>query len=357
MSDILGVGIVGLSVQGGWAARTHVPAIAAVDGVELRALSASSVESAERSAAEFGVAAAPEARALAEREDVDLVVVSVKVPYHHELVSAVLGAGKPVLCEWPLGNGLAETTDLAARADAAGVRTFVGLQARAAPPLAYLRALVADGYVGEVLSTTFVGSGDGWGPVCTDRSAYVLDGANGATLLTIPFGHAMDGVAWVLGEFVELSATTARRRATAHNADTGEAVAITTADQIAVTGVLEGGAVAVVHLRGGTSPGTNLLWQIDGTEGTLVVTGGSGQLQMGVMAIRGSRGGAPLEDLPVPQRHLRVPALRDRPADPVTTMAHAYLDLRADLESGSHIVPDFGYAVRRHRFVERVGGA
>ena len=44
------------------------------------------------------------------------MVVSVKVPFHHELVLAALEAGKAVLCEWPLGNGLTEATEMAALA-------------------------------------------------------------------------------------------------------------------------------------------------------------------------------------------------------------------------------------------------
>lgn len=350
----LGVGIVGLSASGGWAARTHVPAIRAVDGVELRALCASSPESAARAADMFEVPAAADPSRLAERDDVDLVVVAVKVPAHHELVCAVLGAGKPVLCEWPLGNGLTEAEDLAARADAARVRTFVGLQARSAPVLRFLRDLVAEGYVGEVVSAALIGSGDGWGGTCTSRSAYILDRANGATLLTIPFGHAVEGFAFVLGEFAEMSATTAVRRATARNADTGELVPVTAEDQVAVTGILTGGAVASLHMRGGTSPGTNLLWQIDGTEGSLVVTGATGQLQFGAMTVHGARGSGPLEELPIPCRYERVLALRGNPADPVTAMAHAYEAIRTDVTTGTTTVPDFAHALRRHRFLDHV---
>ena len=80
------------------------------------------------------------------------------------MVSAALQAGKAVYCEWPLGNGLAETEELARLASEHDVPTFVGLQIRANPVMNYLRDLVADGYVGEVLSTTVIGSAGGiWG--------------------------------------------------------------------------------------------------------------------------------------------------------------------------------------------------
>src|SRR5439155_1429878 len=83
----------------------------------------------------------------------------VKVPHHLELATAALTAGKAVYCEWPLGNGVREAEQLAALAKQQGVLAVAGLQARAAPSVLYVRGLVRQGYVGEVLSTTLICSG------------------------------------------------------------------------------------------------------------------------------------------------------------------------------------------------------
>jgi hypothetical protein len=53
-------------------------------------------------------------------------------------------------------------------------------------------------------------------------SAYLLDRANGATMLTIPIGHTLAALQDVLGEVAEVSAVLATRRTTALAADTGE---------------------------------------------------------------------------------------------------------------------------------------
>src|SRR5207244_4992002 len=87
--------------------------------------------------------------------DIDLVSVSVRVPLHHAMVMAALHAGKHVYCEWPLGANLAEAEAMAALARATGVRTMIGLQANGDPVLLRLRELLAEGYVGEVLSCTW----------------------------------------------------------------------------------------------------------------------------------------------------------------------------------------------------------
>lgn len=159
----LRVGIIGLGAREDlWACLAHLPALRALPGFEVTALSTSSPESAARAGEIHGVARTfGNATDLAACDEVDLVVVSVRVPAHRELVSAAVQAGKAVYCEWPLGNGLAETEELARLVGEHDVPSIVGLQIRANPVMNYLRDLVADGYVGEVLSTTVIGSAGG----------------------------------------------------------------------------------------------------------------------------------------------------------------------------------------------------
>jgi predicted dehydrogenase len=93
--------------------------------------------------------------------EVDIVSVTVKVPHHLEIVRAALNAGKHVYCEWPLGNGLAEAEELAVLATSKKVLGVVGTQACVAPEIQHLKQLIADGFVGEVLSTTLIARGGG----------------------------------------------------------------------------------------------------------------------------------------------------------------------------------------------------
>jgi len=54
--------------------------------------------------------------------------------------------------------------------------------------------------------------------------------------------------------------------------------------------------------RGGRSRGTNLLWEINGTEGDLQVTADGGQAQIFELTVRGGNGAqSSLEALPAPQ--------------------------------------------------------
>src|SRR5207302_3734942 len=175
---------------------------------EITALSTTRRESAAAAGNLFGVPAAfDNHQELVSNPAVDVVAVTVKVPYHLELATAGLEAGKAVYCEWQLGNGLKEAETLAALAKKQRVLAVAGLQARSAPSVAYVRDLINQGYVGEVLSTTLIGSGMGWGPMVEPYNAYLNDRKNGATMLSIAVGHAADALCHCLGEVRELSAT------------------------------------------------------------------------------------------------------------------------------------------------------
>jgi len=346
------VGIIGANPNRGWAAQAHIPALRSLsDDFEITALSTTSRASAEAAGNFFGVPNAfDNHQDLVNSIDVDVVVITVKVPHHLELATAALNAGKAAYCEWPLGNGLKEAETLAALAKEKGVLAVVGLQARSAPSVSYVRDLIRQGYVGEVLSTTLIGSGMGWGPTEDPFNEYMNENTNGATMLSIPLGHAAEALCYGLGEIRELSATMTTRRKTYTIAGTGATRQRNAADQVAVTGLLEGGAVFSIHYRGGVSRGTNLLWEINGAEGDLQLSASGGHTQIWEMTIRGGKGAqSSLEVLPVPEEY-RWATLQG----PGTNVAEAYAHFVRDYREGTHFCPTFDDAVTRHRMLNAI---
>src|SRR5437763_3849514 len=333
------VGIIGANPDRGWAAEAHIPVLKSLsDDFEITALSTSRRESADAASRLFGVPVAfDNHKDLVNRADVDVVAVTVKVPYHLELATAALDAGKAVYCEWPHGNGLKEAETLAALAKKKGVLAVAGLQARSAPSVAYVRDLIRQGYVGEVLSTTLLGSGMGWGPTVEPFNVYLNDKKNGATMLSIALGHAAEALCHCLGEVRELSATMTMRRKSFTIAGTGERKPMAADDQVCVTGLLEGGAAFSIHYRGGVSRGTNMLWEINGTEGDLQLTAAGGQAQIFELTVRGGKGAqSSLEVLPVPEQYRWAP-----PQGPSTNVALAYARFARDYRDGTHFSPYF----------------
>ncbi|AMN45922.1 oxidoreductase [Steroidobacter denitrificans] len=353
-----GVGIVGLQPGRSWAALAHVPALRALaSDFEIVGVANTSLVSAQAAAAACGLSRAfADVAELVACPDVDIVAVTVKVPHHFEIVKAAIAAGKHVYCEWPLGNGLAEAQQLATLATRKGVLGVIGTQARVAPEIEYLRRLIDEDFIGEVLSTTLLGWGEGWGATIPHKAtyAYLLDRANGATMLTIPLGHTLAALRDVLGDIVELSAILANRRTAVFAADTGEMLPMTAHDQAVIGGRLENGAPLAIHYRGGMPRGEGLIWMINGAKGDIRVTGAQGHSQLTQLFLEsiqeGGRAWCPLE---VPGSYRE-----DWPNDAVSgNVARVYARMAADLRSGSRTAPSFDDAVRLHELLAAIEAA
>src|SRR5438105_2390282 len=321
----LGVGIIGVSPVRGWATTAHSPALRALPNYEIRALSAHSAESARAAGEVFGVSAVfSDHEQLVNQPDIDLVAVTVKVPHHRELVSAAVAAGKAVYCEWPLGRDLDEARAMAALAAKQGVRTAVGLQGRQSPAIEFVQELLSDGYVGEILSTTMIGVSVP-GDVVVAPNAYMLDKTNGANVLTIAVGHSLDLLNFVLGEFADLSAVSDLRRPLITIAETGQQIAKTATDQIAVIGTLSSGAIASLHIREAVAGGTGFMWEINGTDGTLRITADGAYPEIYPLTVAGARGGREPAQLAVPATLTQKwPALSSLEGAPAFNVGRAY---------------------------------
>jgi predicted dehydrogenase len=351
----LGVGIVGVNPVRGWAATAHIPALRALPNYQIRALSAHNTESARAAGELFGVAAVfSDHQQLVTQPDIDLVAITVKVPHHRALVSTALDAGKAVYCEWPLGRDLDDARAMAALAAKKGAHTVVGLQARQAPAIEFVQQLLRDGYIGEVLSTTMVGLSVP-GDVVVQPNGYMLDKANGANLLTIAVGHSLDTLTYVLGEFADLSALSDLRRPLITIEETGQQILKTAADQIAVIGTLTSGATASIHLREAVAGGTGFLWEINGTNGTLQITADAAQPQIFPLTVTGAHGRNEPSQLAAPAALTQKwPALTSLEGTPAYNVGRAYAAFAADLDNGTHTVPDFADAVARHQVIAAI---
>jgi predicted dehydrogenase len=123
------------------------------------------------------------------------VVCSVNVLHHSTAISPALRAGKNVYVEWPLGKNLQDAQALLDLKNKHNVKIAnVGLQARQAPIISKAKALIAEGKIGKVLSSTWNGYGLQGGKSIPEGMAYFTEAKVGGNFWTIHFGHALDYV-------------------------------------------------------------------------------------------------------------------------------------------------------------------
>jgi len=183
----------------------------------------------------------------------------------------------------------------------------------------------------------------------------MLDKANGANVLTIAAGHSLDTLNHVLGEFAGLSAVSGLRRPVITIEETGEQVVKTAADQIAVIGTLTSGATASIHIREAVAGGTGLLWENNGTSGTLRITADAAVPGIYPLTLWGAHGQDEPAELAVPAALTRKwPALTSLEGTPAYNVGRAYAAFAADTGNGTHTVPDFADAVRRHQVIAAI---
>ena len=351
MADKIRLGIIGANIHRGWAPRAHLPAIVASPEFELTAVCTTRQESAEESRAKFRARLAfDDWHKMLDHPDIDAVAVVLRVPSHYEPTMAALNAGKHVYTEWPLGRNTAEAQEMAELAQAKGVRNMVGLQARAAPALLYAKELVESGYVGEVLSCHVSRIQEGLLERTSDRS-WQRDKDMGANTLTITCGHTIDALRFVVGDFSNVSAVVSTQAREWLEVDTQQKVAVTSPDNILVSGKLANGGVASVHVASNPWAGSGYRMEIYGRDGTLAVSSEESPNHDG-LRLQGARGGNVLEDLEVPGKYTYV--LEGMPRGAPYNVGQMYYQFGQGIRSGENCQPDFNAAVELHRFLDSI---
>ena len=351
-SEKIRIGVIGANISKGWAHRSHLPALLASPEFELTGVCTTRQESADESAARFGARLAfHDHRDMLASPEIDAVAVVVRVPSHYQPTMDALNAGKHVFTEWPLGATLAEAQEMADLARAKGVQTMVGLQARAAPAVMYMKELVESGYVGEVMSCNLSLIRGGVLSRTSDRT-WQRDDSLGATTLTIACGHAIDALRYVVGDFSEVSTVVSTQAPQWYESDTDQMVDVTAPDNILVSGRLAGGGVGAVHVASVPWADSGYKLEVFGREGTLVAESEDSP-QLGDVRLRGAKNddGA-LHDIEVPSRLVWV--LEGMPRGAPYNVGQMYYQFGQAIRSGGVCEPNFDTAVGLHKFIDAI---
>jgi predicted dehydrogenase len=227
-------------------------------------------------------------------------------------------------------------------------------QAVVSPEVKFIRDLVADGFIGEVRSTTYVGSGFTWGDAVDASDAYAMDSKNGATLLSVIAGHAFSAMQSVLGPVSTISGLLSQRRKTVRIVETGEMIPMKTPDQVVATAEFASGVPLAFHLRGGLPCGERLMWEISGSEGDLRISAAIEDVPViNVSPLRveaGKRGERGYCELKVPSSYYF--DFEDAPA--ARNVGGIYRLMVEDIRRGTRNAPSFDDAVKLHKITDAI---
>ncbi len=142
----IGVGLIGYGLGG---RAFHAPYVMATPGMVLRAVVSRDAAKVQADLPDMRVV--PSVAALLAEPGIDLVIVSSPDALHAEHATAALAAGRHVLVDKPFATSLADARALAEAAVAAGRLLTVFHNRRWDADFLTLRALIADGRLGDVV--------------------------------------------------------------------------------------------------------------------------------------------------------------------------------------------------------------
>lgn len=258
---MLDVGVIGLGTMG----ADHVRTLGEqVPGVRVRAVHDLSVDRTAAIAEASGARAAGSATELIAAEDVQAVIIASPDPSHAALTLACVAAGKPVLCEKPLGVGVAESAQVVAAEEAAGRRLVsVGFMRRFDPGYLALREAVRGGPVGTPLLVHN-----------THRNAAPHPSATSEGVVANSMIHELDILPWLTGMPVTALEVRSPRREGLRD------------PQLALVELGEGQVLATVEVFLAAGYGYEVHCEVVGSEGTARLRG-PGHLEVA----RGQRDG------------------------------------------------------------------
>lgn len=150
----IGVGVVGAGYMG----KAHAVAMSAVGAVfdtalrpSLEMICTTSEAGAAEKARAYGFRrSTADWRHLVEAPEVEAIVIASPQSTHRDIALAAFALGKPVLCEKPLGQSVAESLEMTQAAERSGCANMVGFNYIRTPASQLAREIVASGEIGAV---------------------------------------------------------------------------------------------------------------------------------------------------------------------------------------------------------------
>ncbi len=193
-----------LVLGAGWVSAQHIAAYQANPHTRVLAICDRTLETARQRASAAGltdVTCYDDVQRAIAHPGVDIVSICTPQHLHCQHTMAAVGAGKHILLEKPAGISLEQIDTIRQAVRAAGVRTVVGFVLRWNPLFIMLKAMLADGAIGQpyYVEADYLSHNGSWWPGWNDARTL----AQGVSAFLVGGCHAIDALRWfaAAGEF------------------------------------------------------------------------------------------------------------------------------------------------------------
>ncbi len=300
------IGIIGL----GFGMQVYVPALRS-EGFDVVALCSRTRDKLVAAAAAAGIANVhTDPLELIARDDLDAVAIATPPGAHAALAVAALRSGKHVLCEKPFALDANEAAAMHDAAGASGKTAMVGHEFRHAPQRAYIKELLADGYIGRFRLCTIELFLDRYVTREPRPFTWMARESEGGGVLGALGSHYIDGLRHWFGDITAASGRLSTLRPDTVDPATGAPMRAEADDTFLFTLEFESGGIATMTASFAATPARGAKIVVMGDEGTLIAEQpGPNPVDDGIVVA--SRGGAPLGPLQTPPQFRRTADDRD----------------------------------------------
>lgn len=258
MPKELGFAVVGA----GLIAPFHLNSIKDAKGGRAIAICDVVEEKAKKVANEFGIEAYSDLGQMLGNKDIDVICVATPNHLHHDIVIQSAQAGKHILTEKPPAMSLKETDEMIDACNKAGVKFGCFVQCRIRKAIQAIKQAIDSGRFGRLLHV------DAYMKWFRPQDYYVSDGWRGqkksGSGVTVAQGfHYIDLLQYLAGSAVKVEAKMAN---VGHPSISLEDETIANIDYA-------NGAKGIVQLSTALWPGTDIRIEINGENGTAIMTG------------------------------------------------------------------------------------
>jgi predicted dehydrogenase len=340
------IGIIGV----GFGAQVHVPGFRS-EGWEVAAICSRSRDKAQKAAAEAGIDAVyTDPMELIRRDDLAAVSIIAPPGAHHALSIAALKAGKHVLCEKPFALDAKQAKEMLDIAEKSRRTAMIAHEFRHTPQRAYIKQLLAEGYIGKFQLCTIELFLDRYVSAEPRPFTWMARKSDGGGLLGALGSHYIDGLRFWFGEVASVSGRLSALRPDLVDTATGKKVAAETDDTFLFTLTFRDGGMATMIASFAVTPTRGAKIAVMGDNGTLIAEQpGPNPLENGVVIA--SRDGAPLQERKTPPQYTPFTDARDH-----RLMAFRLLvrDFTKGVEQGTSPAPNFTDGLRCQEVLDAV---